>query len=193
MFAGVAGPVVDELELLLAFPQGTVAVVDSGGISQTQVVTADARRQRMIRCLLTRNLYVRQAGGEGIVGFGCKIFPDLDIPGIFATETNDPFATGLPDIQIPGQQTTDHALSSSIGGDYLRLGYSPTVNNCNCPLREREQQFQFVDNWTRNSGEHNVKWGADFRYLQNFRLASKQRRTGAFSFAPKSTGLGLAT
>ena len=72
MFPETAGPVIDELELLLSFPQGTVAVVDSGGISQTQVVTANARRQSMIRCLLTRNLYVRQAGGEGIVGFGRK-------------------------------------------------------------------------------------------------------------------------
>ena len=135
--------------------------------------------------------YVRYRLNNDSQDFGKS--PSIGIPGIFATETNDPFATGLPDIQIPGQQTTDHGLSSSIGGDYLRLGYSPAVNNCNCPLREREQQFQFVDNWTRSFGEHNVKWGADFRYLQNFRLASDQRRTGAFSFAPKTTGLGLAT
>ena len=131
--------------------------------------------------------YVRYRLNNDSQDFG-KI-PPIGIPGIFATETNDPFATGLPDIQIPGQG----ALTSSIGGDYLRLGYSPAVNNCNCPLREREQQFQFVDNWTRSFGEHNVKWGADFRYLQNYRLASDQRRTGAFSFAPNITGLALAT
>lgn len=135
--------------------------------------------------------YVRYRLNNDSQDFGKS--PSIGIPGIFATETNDPFATGLPDIQIPGQQTTDHGLSSSIGGDYLRLGYSPAVNNCNCPLREREQQFQFVDNWTRSFGEHNVKWGADFRYLQNYRLASEQRRTGAFSFAPDITGLALAT
>ncbi len=109
--------------------------------------------------------------------------------GVFAPDTGDPFATGLPDIQIPGQS----ASSFSIPGDYVRFGYSSTVNNCNCPLREREQQFQFVNNWTRSVGEHTVKWGADLRYLQNYRLASDQRRTGSFSFAPNITGLALAT
>ena len=115
--------------------------------------------------------------------------PPIGIPGIFATDTHDPFATGLPEIQIPGQG----ALTSSIGGDYLHFGYSPGVNVCNCPLREREQQVQFVNNWTRSSGEHILKWGADLRYLQNYRLASDLRRTGSFSFAPNITGLALAT
>ena len=115
--------------------------------------------------------------------------PDIRIPNIFGNQTGDPFATGMPDIQIPGQP----GLFSNIGGDYLRWGYSPAVNNCNCPLREREQQFQFVNNWTRNAGRHLIKWGADLRYLQNYRLASDQRRTGYFSFAPGITGLGLAT
>lgn len=119
--------------------------------------------------------------------------PDLGIPNIFSPDTDDPFATGLPDVQIPGQDTTAHGLHSSVGNDYLRFGFSPIVNNCNCPLREREQQFQFVNNWTRNAGEHTVKLGTDLRYLQNYRLASDQRRTGSFSFAPNITGLALAT
>jgi len=119
--------------------------------------------------------------------------PNLNpvIPGIFSTK--DPFASGMPDIQIPGQSSGEKPLVSSIGSDYLRFGYSPTTNNCNCPLREREQQFQFVNNWTRTAGRHLVKWGADLRYLQNYRLASTDRRTGFFNFAPNPTGLGLAT
>jgi hypothetical protein len=117
--------------------------------------------------------------------------PDIGIPGISAADTGNPFATGLPDFQIPGQQTTAKGLSS--GGDYLRWGYSPAANSCNCPLREREQQFQFVNNWTRSSGRHIVKWGADLRYLQNYRFTSERPPTGFFSFAPSKTGLGLAT
>ncbi len=109
--------------------------------------------------------------------------PAIGIPGIFAADTGDPFATGLPDFEIPGQ----------IEGDYLRFGYSSAANGCDCPLREREQQFQFVNNWTRNSGNHIVKWGADFRFLQNYRFASDRPPTGFFSFAPATTGLGLAT
>jgi|HubBroStandDraft_1064217.scaffolds.fasta_scaffold01157_4 outer membrane receptor protein involved in Fe transport len=117
--------------------------------------------------------------------------PDIGIPGITAAATGDPFATGLPDFEIPGQQTTAQGLSS--GGDYLRLGYSATANDCDCPLRELEQQFQFVNNWTRSAGRHIVKWGADLRFLQNYLLESARPPTGYFSFAPNATGLGLAT
>ena len=117
--------------------------------------------------------------------------PDLGIPNIFAADTHDPFATGVPDFQIPGQQTTAEALGS--GGDYFRLGYSLIANTCSCPLREREQQFQFVNNWTRSTGKHIVKFGTDVRYLQNYRLSSDRPKTGFFSFAPNTTGLGLAT
>jgi hypothetical protein len=119
--------------------------------------------------------------------------PDLGIPNIFAASTGNPFATGLPDFEVPGQQTTANGLFSGGTGDYLRLGYSVAANSCSCPLREREQQFQFVNNWTRSTGRHIVKWGADLRFLQNYRLASDRPPTGYFSFMPSLTGLGLAT
>jgi len=111
--------------------------------------------------------------------------PAIGIPNIFAADTQDPFATGLPDIQIP-------ALPG-FSGDYLRLGYSLGANSCSCPLHEREQQFQFVNNWTRDFGQHIIKWGADLRFLQNYRLQSDYPPTGYFSFAPANTGLGLTT
>jgi hypothetical protein len=118
--------------------------------------------------------------------------PAIKMPQIFAPYTHDPFATGTPDFEIPGQQI-DQAQGLFPGADYLRLGYSLAANACNCPLREREQQFQFVSNWIRSSGKHMIKWGADLRYLQNYRLASDRPRTGFYSFAPPATGLGLAT
>ena len=114
------------------------------------------------------------------------------IPNIFATDTHDPFATGLGYFEILGQPQTvaDTGLS---GGDYLRFGYSRDINVCNCPLREREQQFQFVDNWTRIAGKHIFKWGADLRFLQNYRLESAEPRTGYFDFTASATGLSLAS
>jgi hypothetical protein len=115
--------------------------------------------------------------------------PAIGIPGIFAGQTGDPFATGTPDFEIPGQG----GLVSGGTADYLRLGYSDDVNSCSCPLREQEQQFQFANNWTRSSGQHIVKWGADLRFLQNYRLSGTRPPTGYFSFAPSATGLGLAT
>jgi hypothetical protein len=112
--------------------------------------------------------------------------PAIGIPNIFAADTGDPFATGLPDFQIPGQ-------AGLPTGDYFRLGYSNVANSCDCPLREREQQFQLVNNWTRSTGKHMIKWGADLRFLQNYRLESDRPPTGFFGFAPGTTGLGLAT
>jgi hypothetical protein len=118
--------------------------------------------------------------------------PDIGIPGISAAATGNPFATGLPDFEIPGQQIGNaEGLSSS--GDYLRMGYSIEVNSCSCPLRELEQEFQFANNWTRISGQHIFKWGADLRFLQNYRVSGTRPPTGYFDFEPGTTGLGLAT
>jgi hypothetical protein len=108
-----------------------------------------------------------------------------EIPNISAASTGNPYATGLPDFEIP-------ALPG-FSGDYLRLGYSTSANSCACPLLEQEQQFQFVSNWTRNTGKHIVKWGADLRFLQNYRLQNDRPPTGYFSFAPSATGLANGT
>jgi hypothetical protein len=115
--------------------------------------------------------------------------PKIGIPGIFAGQTGDPFATGTPDFEIPGQGS----LVSGGTADYLRLGYSDDVNSCSCPLREREQEFQFANNWTRTAGQHIIKWGADLRFLQNYRFSGVRPPTGYFDFSPGITGLGLAT
>jgi Carboxypeptidase regulatory-like domain/TonB dependent receptor len=70
---------------------------------------------------------------------------------------------------------------------------------CNCPLTESEQQFQFVNNWTRTQGNHTIKFGADIRYAMNLRVPSDQSRTGLLFFDQLDTGnagshgLGLAT
>jgi len=119
--------------------------------------------------------------------------PNIGIKNIFTADTGDPFANGMPDIEIPSQPSGVLGSRAGFGGDYLRLGYSTAVNSCNCPFREREQQFQFANNWTRSAGKHVVRWGADLRFLQNYTLSSDRRRTGYFDFFPSTTGLGLAT
>jgi len=73
------------------------------------------------------------------------------------------------------------------------------VARCNCPLTESEQQFQFVDNWTKTKGNHIIKFGGDIRYAQNLRIPSDNNRTGEYNFSPEGTssggngGLDLAT
>ena len=74
------------------------------------------------------------------------------------------------------------------------------VNRCNCPLTEREDQFQLANNWTKTLGTHSVKFGADLRYARNLRVPSDANRTGILNFGTgptsngtASTGLGFAT
>ena len=105
---------------------------------------------------------------------------DAGIPGV---NTGDPLTSGMPFVFVEGQQ-----------GDQFFFGHL-----CGCPLLENEQQFQWVTNWTKTAGNHVFKWGADFRYAQNLRLASTDSRTGSFGFfnsrtqGPAGGGLGLAT
>ncbi len=89
-------------------------------------------------------------------------------------------------------------LGNNNGGAYA-FGDGLDAARCNCPLTESEQQFQFVNNWTRTQGNHTIKFGADIRYAMNLRVPSDQSRTGLLFFDQLGTGnagangLGLAT
>ncbi len=90
------------------------------------------------------------------------------------------------------------ALGNNNGGAFA-FGDGLDAARCNCPLTESEQQFQFVNNWTRTQGNHTIKFGADIRYAMNLRVPSDQSRTGLLFFDQLGTanaganGLGLAT
>src|SRR5882724_8221898 len=89
-------------------------------------------------------------------------------------------------------------LGNNNGGTYA-FGDGLDAARCNCPLTESEQQFQFVNNWTRSQGNHTIKFGADIRYAMNLRVPSDQSRSGLLFFDQLGTGnagsngLGLAT
>lgn len=121
-------------------------------------------------------------------GFGTQPATEAGIPGLNLDKT---FTSGLPFFNIIGD-----------GGS--GLGYSLSVNRCNCPLAERERQYQFVDNFSHTRGNHALKFGADVRYALNLRVPSDLHRSGELGFAPGFTGrvdtngattqgLGLAT
>jgi hypothetical protein len=116
--------------------------------------------------------------------------------------SQDVYTSGLPDIQItnsiPLGGATPAAPPATV--DFLDYGSSLTQGNsvlpCNCPLREHEQQFQWVNNWTKLAAHHAFRWGADFRYIQNFRLSSSggetTSRAGRLQFSDGLfTNLGL--
>ena len=100
---------------------------------------------------------------------------NLGIPGL---NTADPTTGGLPDFNVysPGQT-----------GGANNFGDGLNVSRCNCPLTEREDQFQVVNNWTKIIKTHEIKVGADLRYARNLRVPSDTNRTGQLNFTTGPT------
>jgi hypothetical protein len=107
---------------------------------------------------------------------------------------------GAPDLNISDLNITNPNAGPNNGtGQGSQYGAGLNVDRCNCPLTEREDQFQIVNNWTKTIGNHAVKFGVDLRYARNLRVPSDNDRTGInnFSTGPTSNngagGLGFAT
>jgi hypothetical protein len=96
--------------------------------------------------------------------------------GFGGLNTGDPITDGLPGFQItmPNSGQTE-------------WGAGLNINRCNCPLIEREDQFQVVNNWTKTIRNHSVKIGVDLRYARNLRVPSDVDRTGLFAFNANAT------
>lgn len=121
-------------------------------------------------------------------GLGTSPAKDAGLPGL---NTDDFFTSGMPYFNITGD-----------GG--FQMGYALGVNSCNCPLAQKEQQYQFAANVTKVIGNHSVKVGADLRRALNLRVPSDSHRAGELSFGngytalvdangQTSQGLGLGT
>ncbi|HUM06503.1 MAG TPA: TonB-dependent receptor [Terriglobales bacterium] len=122
--------------------------------------------------------------------------------GIPFANTDDPKTGGLGSFQLGPDQISGFGGAPNNGGQGLVIssfGDGLGVARCNCPLTESEQQVQFVNNWTKIKGNHQIKFGADIRYALNLRLPSDNNRTGEYNFSPQATadagdgGLDLAT
>jgi len=97
--------------------------------------------------------------------------------GLAGLNFGDLFTSGLPTFDGLGPAiNAGNDLSTFAMGDGLN------VARCNCPLIESEQQFQFVNNWTKMRGNHQFKFGADIRYAENLRVPSDANRTGELHF-----------
>lgn len=116
---------------------------------------------------------------------------DLGMTGL---NMGDTFTSGLPSLFKLGP-----AINAGQDQSQFALGDGLNVGRCNCPLVESEQQFQFVNNWTKMRGNHQIKFGADIRYAMNLRVPSDANRTGQLTFdtGPTSNagvgGAGFAT
>ena len=119
-------------------------------------------------------------------GVGTSPAADAGIPGL---NVDDFFTSGMP------------AMLMGFPLAPITFGFDLVVNACNCPLKQDEDQFQFVNNWTFISGNHSIKFGADIRRAFNLRVSSDAHRAGALFYLHLRTadiggaggGLGLAT
>ncbi len=107
---------------------------------------------------------------------------------------------GAPDFNVADLNVTNPTAGpNNSQGAGAQYGAGLNVDRCNCPLIEREDQFQLVNNWTKIIGNHAVKVGADLRYARNLRVPSDNDRTGVNNFGTGPTsngtsgGLGFAT
>lgn len=118
-------------------------------------------------------------------GIGTAPAKDAGIPGLNVDQN---FNSGMPAFFINGY-----------GGGLFKFGYALGVNGCNCPLIQDENQYQFVNNWTKIQGNHTFKFGADIRRAHNLRVPSDRHRSGELNFDAARTqgaaggGSGLAS
>jgi hypothetical protein len=116
-------------------------------------------------------------------GLGTSPAKDAGAPGL---NLDNFYTSGMPAFYLQGT-----------GG--FNFGYALSVNSCNCPLNEQENEFQWVSNTTHNVGNHAIKFGVDVRFQQNLRVPSDSHRSGEITFSatttegPNGGGLGLAT
>lgn len=103
---------------------------------------------------------------------GTQPATDAGLPGL---NTGSPETSGMPAFYINGS-----------GG--FNFGYALGINQCNCPLKETENHFQWVNNWTKTAGNHTIKFGADIRRAQQQRIPSDSHRPGEMQFNDSTTG-----
>ena len=104
---------------------------------------------------------------------GVQFANTIGIPGI---NTGSTFTSGAPGWVI-----------NNPGGGNANIGGGLNINRCNCPLTEREDQFQIVNNWTVIKGNHTLKVGVDLRYGRNLRVPSDTDRAGQMNFQSGET------
>jgi hypothetical protein len=125
--------------------------------------------------------------------------PMTTLFGIPGLNRNTPDTGGLSRFHFNGNGLRNGTFSNAGGADSGSFGDGLNVGRCNCPLTEKEDQFQVVNNWTRIQGNHQIKFGADIRYAKNLRVPSDANRTGELNFDSGDTslagnnGLDLAT
>ena len=146
--------------------------------------------------------YYRYNIGDVKYNQGIDFMTNLGIPGLNVSS----ITSGAGGFNITDVGASGGPNNATSGG--AQYGSDLNITRCNCPLEEREDQFQLVNNWTKIIRNHSIKMGMDLRYARNLRVPSDTDRTGilAFGTGPTSSpaaaanpligvpgGLGFAT
>ena len=138
--------------------------------------------------------YLRLHVDENGPNFNQALGNDLGIPN--ANVGDLALNGGLPQFNI------DNASNGTNGGGNLEYGTSAAQ------FLQNSSQYQIVNNWSHQVGNHNIRFGADLRYALNHLvgLDNNNVRSGNFHFAQTrtagvidpvsggtSSGLGFAT
>ncbi len=104
--------------------------------------------------------------------------------------TNQGSAVALATSGLAGIQN-DNGNTPPNGSDTMsNYGEGLNIGRCNCPLTEKESQYQGVTNWTHLLGNHQIKFGGDIRSASNLRVPSDANRTGLLNFKVATTSGG---
>src|SRR5579863_7576848 len=106
----------------------------------------------------------------------------------FGVGTQPAAQAGLPGLNLGSQDTSGMPAFYINGNGGFDFGYALGVNACNCPLKETENQFDWITNWTKEHGNHTIKWGAEIPRDQQQRVPSDEHRSGEISFSDSVTG-----
>src|SRR5438445_1171771 len=106
-------------------------------------------------------------------------------------------STAASSLGLPGLNTSDVTTNGLpaffFDGLNMQFGEDLNIGRCNCPLIEKEQGYQFANNWTKLVGNHQFKFGVDLRHASNLRVPSDANRTGEMHFQHDTTGDGLGS
>ena len=105
--------------------------------------------------------------------------------GVGTTPASD---AGFPGLNLGTVETSGMPAFYINGNGGFLFGYALGVNQCNCPLKETENHFQWVNNWTKTRADHTFSWGVDIRRAQQQRVPSDSHRSGEITFTDGVTG-----
>jgi hypothetical protein len=106
----------------------------------------------------------------------------------FGVGTTPATQAGLPGLNLGTTETSGMPAFYINGSGGFDFGYALGVNACNCPLKETENQFSWITNWTKLKGNHTIKWGAEVPRDEQQRVPSDEHRSGEIAFNPSVTG-----